>query len=84
MRSFEVAAMGAAVLAEDTEEHRLLYGESGLNVLFFNSVDLLQSQARWLLSHSEEGRKMGERLRRHIIDGGHTYEDRLRTMMAAI
>lgn len=81
MRSLEVAAMAAPVLAEDTLEHRQLYGQEGENALYFRNSDDLITRARWLLSHRAEGRCMGERLRIAIHEGNHTYADRLTIML---
>jgi spore maturation protein CgeB len=83
MRSLEVAAMAAPVLAEDTLEHRLLFGREGEHVLYFGHEEVMIAKARWLLTHREEGRLMGQRLHRLLLRGGHTYADRLSTMMTS-
>ena len=82
MRSFEVAAMGAPVLAEDTPEHRQIYGAEGHAVLYFQDAQSLIAKARQLLRHPSEGRHMGDRLQHCILKGHHTYADRLKTMLA--
>lgn len=81
MRSLEVAAMAAPVLAEDTQEHRLLYGPEGERVLYFASAEELVARARWLLEHRSEGRRLGRQLHQTLVQGHHTYADRLKTML---
>ena len=82
MRSFEVAAMAAPVLAEDTEEHRRIYGKDGDLVLYFDTLQSLCRKARWLLTNRQEGRFMGKRLHQAILQGNNTYADRLAAMLA--
>ncbi len=82
MRSFEIPAMGSCMLAESTAEHRDLFGEEGQAVLYFNGIPELIRKARWLLEHPEERRRLRTALYRRITSGGHTYGDRLRSMLA--
>lgn len=82
MRSLEVAAMAAPVLAEDTEEHRQLYGKEGERVLYFDSPQSLVSKVRWFLTNRQEGRAMGKRLQQTMEQDSHTYADRLNAMLA--
>lgn len=82
MRSLEVGAMAAPVLAEDTEEHRRIYGKEGEQVLYFASEQALVTKARWLLSNRQEGRAMGKRLNQAMVQGNNTYADRLKAMLA--
>lgn len=82
MRSLEVAAMAAPVLAEDTPEHRHLYGDEGEHVLYFNGPQPLLAKADWLLNHRDEGRRMGQRLHQSLLQGQHTYANRLQAMLA--
>lgn len=81
MRTYEVAAVGAPVLAEDTEEHREILGDDGDTALFFRNEPELLERCAWLVAHPLEGRAMGARLMRRIREGGNTYGDRLDVML---
>jgi spore maturation protein CgeB len=82
MRSFEIPAMGGCLLAESTAEHRDLFGEEGQAVLYFQDVPELIQKARWLLDHPQERMRLRAAVHRLITAGGHTYRDRLRSMLA--
>jgi spore maturation protein CgeB len=82
MRSFEIPAMGGCLLAESTAEHRDLFGEEGQAVLYFEDIPELVQKARWLLDHPEERQRLRAAAHRLITSGGHTYRDRLRSMLA--
>lgn len=81
MRTYEVAAVGAPVLAEDTEEHREILGEDGDAALFFRNESELLDRCAWFVAHPHEGRAMGARLMRRIREGKNTYGDRLDVML---
>jgi spore maturation protein CgeB len=83
MRSFEVAAMGACMLAEYTEEHRSILGDDGQAVVYFRSPHQMIERVRWLLAHADERRRLGAAVQARITNGQNTYRDRLRTMLAA-
>lgn len=82
MRSFEIPAMGGCLLAESTAEHREIFGEEGRAALYFRDVPELVEKARWLLSHPLEREEMVATAHRLVTGGGHTYGDRLRSMLA--
>jgi spore maturation protein CgeB len=77
MRSFEVPAMGGCMLAEDSAEHRAIFGAAGEAVVYFRSTDEMIDQLRWLLAHPMERRQLAHNAHRRIIDGEHSYADRL-------
>ncbi len=83
MRSYEVAAIGAPMLVEDTPEHRALYGPGNDRVCYFQNDAELLERTRWLVDHPAEGRAMAERVRRHICSDANTYADRFRAILAA-
>jgi spore maturation protein CgeB len=83
MRSYEVPAMGACMLLEDTPEHRAIFGEDGAAVVYFDSTDGLLDRVRWLLAHEPERRRLAEAAHRLIVDGHNTYADRLTAMLGA-
>jgi spore maturation protein CgeB len=39
MRSYEIAGLGGCILAEDTQEHRDLFGQEGTRALYFKSAN---------------------------------------------
>jgi spore maturation protein CgeB len=82
MRSLEIPAMGGCMLAESTSEHRDLFGEDGQAVVYFESIPELIQKARWLLDHPGERQRLRKAVHRLITTGGHTYRDRLRSMLA--
>ena len=82
MRTFEIAAMGACMLVEDTVEHRNILGTDGEAVLYFRTADQMVDRLRWLLAHDEERVRLGATVRTRITNGGNTYGHRLQTMLA--
>jgi hypothetical protein len=81
MRSFEVPAMRGCMLAEDTDEHRWLFGDEGESVLYFRDVNEMLAKARWLMEHGDERRRLALRAHDRITGGAHTYRDRLEQML---
>jgi hypothetical protein len=82
MRSFEVPAMGGCFLAEDTTEHRTLFGPSGDAVLYFATPDQAASQAARLVADATLRERLARRAHTLVTGGGHTYRDRLTTLLA--
>jgi len=81
MRTFEVAAIGACILAEDTPGHRDLFGEDGEAVVYFRSRGEMLDRLRGLLAREDERRRLAAAARRRVVEGPHTYGDRLRSML---
>jgi hypothetical protein len=81
MRSFEIPAIGACMLTEDTAEHREIFGAEGENVVYFSSIDQMVDRLRWLLAHDTERLRLAEAAHRLITGGKHTYRDRLEAML---
>ncbi len=81
MRSFEIPAIGACMLAEDTEEHREIFGRDGEAVVYFRHNEDMLSKLRCLLEHDAERRRFAEIAHHLIVEGGNTYRDRLATML---
>jgi spore maturation protein CgeB len=82
MRSFEVPAIGACMLAEDTAEHREIFGGDDEAVAYFGSIDEMVEKLRWLVKHDGERRRLAQAAYRLIRRGKHTYQDRLVTMLS--
>jgi spore maturation protein CgeB len=81
MRSFEIPAIGTCMLAEDTAEHRDLFGDEGAAVLYFRTIPEMTDKLKWLLVNDAERLRMGRTAHSLVVNGGHTYTDRLRTML---
>ena len=81
MRTFELAAMGACMLTEDTDEHRQILGPDGEATIYFRSIPEMLEKARWLLDRGDRRFQMQAAIRSRLLSGGHTYTDRLRTML---
>lgn len=81
MRTFELAAIGACILAEDTPGHRDLFGEDGEAVVYFRSRAEMIDRLRELLAREDLRRRLAAAARQRVVDGPHTYGDRLRSML---
>jgi spore maturation protein CgeB len=82
MRTFEIPAIGACMLTEDTEEHREILGPEGEAVVYFRSIPEMLEKARWLVDHKEERYRLAATAHERIVRGLNTYQDRLRSMLA--
>jgi spore maturation protein CgeB len=84
MRTFEVAATGACMLTEDTEEHRELLGKDGDTTVYFRSAAEMIDKLRWLLADDGLRARLASALHRRVVDGRNTYGDRLRAMLEPV
>jgi spore maturation protein CgeB len=78
MRTFEAAAIGGCILAEDTVDHRELFGQAAS---YFTTPLELVDAAQKLMTDAEVRRRLADQLRQRIAVGGHTYADRLAEML---
>jgi hypothetical protein len=74
-RSFEIPASGGLLIAEDTPEHREIFGLNG-NVLFFNNEDDLMNKISWVHKNPDKAQKIAENGYRHITGNANTWRDR--------
>jgi hypothetical protein len=81
MRSYEVPAMKGCVLAEDTADHRRLFGDEGVAVCYFNDVDEAMAKARRLLADAHERARLTASAHHVVTSGGHRYADRLQALL---
>jgi hypothetical protein len=81
MRSFEIAALGGCMLAEDTAEHREIFGLDGEAVVYFRTPREAADRACALLAEPAERARLSEAVRARISGGAHTYRDRLVSML---
>jgi len=84
MRSFEIPAIGACMLAEDTVGHRDVFGEEGQAVLYFKTPEDMLEKTRYLLEHEAERMRLAQAAHTLIQNGKHTYRDRLQTMISVL
>lgn len=84
MRSFEIAALGGCMLAEDTAEHREIFGQDGECVVYFQSAADAAKRAKALLSAPTERSRLMTAIRDNILNGKHSYTDRFATMVNAV
>jgi hypothetical protein len=84
MRTFEIAACGGSILAEDTAEHRDILGTEGENALYFSNESQMMEKLQLLLSDSSLRAKLRKNLLKHIHSNRHTYADRLHTILETI
>lgn len=82
MRTFELPAVGACMIVEDTVEHRQIFGSDYECVVFFRSPAEMVGKAHDLLRDGESRCRLRTAAHFRIIEGKNTYEDRLRTILA--
>jgi spore maturation protein CgeB len=83
MRSFEIAAVGGCMLAEETAEHREIFGSDGEAVVYFRTAREAAERARSLLADPAERARLSAVVRARISRGAHTYRDRLISILQA-
>jgi spore maturation protein CgeB len=81
MRSYEAAAIGACMLVEDTSEHRELFGADGETVVYFRTIEDMLGRLQRLLAAPDERTRLRQAVQRRIVEGCHSYDDRLQTML---
>jgi spore maturation protein CgeB len=84
MRSFEIAAIGGCMLAEDTDEHREIFGGDADCVVYFRTPAEAAERTRALLADAKESRRLACAARARVVAGAHTYRDRLTTILRAL
>ena len=82
MRSFEIAAVGGCMLAEDTDEHREIFGPEGETVFYFRNAAEAANKASWLIGNAEERSRMKQAVRKRAGGAENTYRARLAAMLA--
>jgi glycosyltransferase involved in cell wall biosynthesis len=80
MRSFELPACGAFMLAERTAEHQEFFRE-GEEVAYFSSPQELVDKVRYYLEHGDERKRMAEAAYHRVTSGNHSYADRLQQIL---
>lgn len=83
MRSFEIAALGSCMVAEDTPEHRAIFGPEGECVFYFDGPHQAAEKIKFLLANNDLRQRMGSALQQMMVLGGNTYTHRLQTLLNA-
>jgi spore maturation protein CgeB len=81
MRTFELPASGGCMLTEYTEEHREIFGEEGRAVVYFRTIAEMVEKTAWLIGNADERRRLALAALDLITRGGHTYRDRMLTIL---
>jgi spore maturation protein CgeB len=81
MRSFEAAAIGGCLLAEDTEDHRDIFGPNGSAVRYFATIPGLVQEAKRLATDVAVRQSLLVGLRERMAARTDTYADRLAAML---
>jgi spore maturation protein CgeB len=84
MRSFEAAAIGACILAEDTPDHQELFGPNDHAVRYFKNIPEMVQQAKCLLGDPAARLRLSVQLRETFEARKHTYANRLATMLQTL
>jgi len=77
MRSFEIPAIGTCMLAEYTKEHKQIFGEDLVNIVYFREENDLIKKIKWLLENNNERIRLAKSAHTLIRNERHTYKDRL-------
>lgn len=83
MRSFEAAAIGGCIIAENTPDHRELFGPEGHAACYFDGIDELVQTVKRLVGDPHGRAAMTVNLRKRMRERSDTYEDRLRKILKA-
>ena len=81
MRSFEAAAIGGCILAEDTVDHREIFGPDNDTVRYFKSASEMVQQAQVLVFDAEARCRLSAQLHSRFAASKNTYADRLAKML---
>lgn len=84
MRTFEVPAVGACPLVEDTPEHREIFGDDGEFVTYFHGIPEMVEKAKYLVANGAERSRLARECHRHIAGGAHTYGHRIKQMLQVV
>ena len=81
MRSYELPAMRACILAQDTSDHRELYGPEGETVRYFAGVKDIAAKASDLLRDNAERQRLAVAVHTRVVRPENSYFARLETLM---
>jgi spore maturation protein CgeB len=81
MRSYELAAMRACILAQDTPDHRELYGADGETVRYFTNTEDISDVARQLLANPAERERLAVAVHSRVARPENNYYARLEQLI---
>ncbi len=81
MRSLEIPATGTCMLAEDTEEHRALFGPDDEAVVYFRTPTEMVAKAKDLLADEARRARLREVAYARVQRPEYSYAGRLREML---
>lgn len=84
MRSFEIPACGGCCVAEDTEEHREMFGPDGEAVLYFRTPEQLVRRIKEAFGNPELRARLRRNAHRAITGKPNTYVERLKTILEVV
>lgn len=83
MRTYELAAMKACVLAEDTFEHREIYGDEKAGAVeYFDTIEVMIDKVKRLLGNRVARERMKKQIFNRITTGKNTYQNRLEVVIS--
>ncbi len=83
MRSYELPAMRACILAQDTGDHRELYGPDHDTVRYFNGAEDIAGVARELMRDAAERERLAVAVHSRVVRGENSYYARLESLLGA-
>lgn len=83
MRTFEIPACGSFMLAERSDEQRVMFVED-TEAVFFSDTEELWDKIRYYLLHDDLRRKIAQAGFHRVTSGRNTYRDRLSDLMEQI
>lgn len=81
MRSFEIPACGAFMLAERTEEHLELFDED-VHAAYCTTPEELRDKARFYIAHEATRARIADAAHRLVTGRGHRYRDRVEELLS--
>jgi spore maturation protein CgeB len=83
MRTFEQPACRAFSLVERTQPILEIF-EEGRTIECFSTVDEAREKLRYYLNHPNNRQSIADAAYHYVINGGHTYSDRVQTLLACV
>jgi hypothetical protein len=83
MRSYELPAMGAALVVEDTSEHRALFGPEETSVLYYQTPANLAARVARLCADEALRARLASAVMQRVATEDNTYAARLRALLTA-